>query len=78
MEEALIPFGVAGRSSWLAPRGERTVVKFINIGDVEDYAAPPGPAPPVRLGGEVKIARPCSKAGDDSSPPCRIANPSAR
>jgi hypothetical protein len=38
VEEALAPFGVAGRSGWLAPRCERTVVKFINIGDVEDYA----------------------------------------
>jgi hypothetical protein len=34
VEEAFTPFGVAGRSSWLAPRHERTVVKFINIGDV--------------------------------------------
>jgi hypothetical protein len=40
VDEALTPFGVAGRSSWLAPRCERTVVKFINIGDVEDYAPP--------------------------------------
>jgi hypothetical protein len=29
VEEALTPFGVAGRSSWLAPRCERTVVKLI-------------------------------------------------
>src|SRR5882757_8373190 len=64
MEEALTPFGVAGRSSWLAPRCERTVVKFINIGDIEDYAAPPGPAPRGRLGDEVEIACPCSKAGE--------------
>jgi hypothetical protein len=64
VEEALTPFGVAGRSSWLAPRCERTVVKFIDIGDVEDYAPPPGPAALGRLGDEVKIARPCSKAGE--------------
>ena len=46
MEEALTPFGVARRSRWLAPRCERTVVKFINTGDVEDYASPPGPRRP--------------------------------
>src|SRR3954453_16450078 len=64
VEEALTPFGVAGRSSWLASRCERTVVKFINTGDIENYASPPGPAPSGRLGDEVKIARPCSKAGE--------------
>ncbi len=64
VEEALTPFGVAGRGSWLAPRCERTVVKCVNIGNVEDYPPPPGPAPPGRLGDEVEIARPCSKAGE--------------
>ena len=64
VEEAFTPFGVARRSSWLASRCERTAVEFINIGDVEDYAPPPGPAPPGRLGDEVKIARPCSKANE--------------
>src|ERR1700692_1248628 len=41
-----------------------TAVKCINIGDVEDYAPPPGPAPLGRLGNEVKIAHPYSKAGE--------------
>src|ERR1700730_12872629 len=64
MEEALTPFGVAGRGSWLVSRCECTVVKCVNIGNVEDYPAPPGPAPPGRLGDEIEIARPCSKAGE--------------
>src|ERR1700688_688386 len=64
MEEALTPFGVAGRGSWLVSRCECTVVKCVNIGNVEDYPAPPRPAPLVRLGDEVEIARSCSKAGE--------------
>ena len=64
MEEALTPFGIAGRGSWLVPRRERTVVERINIGNVEDYAPPPGPAPLGMLDDEVEIARPCSKAGE--------------
>ena len=60
VEEALSPFGIAGRGRWLAPCCERTVVKCINIGDVKDNASPPRPAPLCRLGDEVKIARPCS------------------
>ena len=64
VEEALTPFGIARHGSWLVSRCERTVVKCINIGHVEDHAPPPGPAPFGRLGDEVKIARPCSKAGE--------------
>src|SRR5258708_23233675 len=64
MEVALSPFGIAGHGSWLVSCCERTVVKCINIGDVEDYAPPPGPAPLGRLGNEVKIAPPYSKAGE--------------
>ena len=64
VEEALTPFGIAGRGRGLAPRYERTVVKCVNIGNVEDYAPPPGPPPVGRLGDEVKIARPCLKAGE--------------
>src|SRR5437868_2999293 len=64
VEEALAPFGVAGRRRWPAARGERAVVKFIDIGDVEDDAPPPGPAPAGGLGNEVEIARPGSKAGE--------------
>src|SRR6266851_8119229 len=64
VEEALAPFGVAGRGSWLVSRCECTVVKCVNIGNVEDYPPPPGPAPLERLGDEVEIARPCSKAGE--------------
>ena len=37
VEEALTPFGVAGHGSWLESRYERTVVKCVNIGNVEDY-----------------------------------------
>src|SRR3984885_2151974 len=51
------PLGLAGRC-------ERTVVKCVNIGDVENYASPPRPAPLGRLDDEVKIAHPCSKAGE--------------
>ena len=58
------PFGVTGRCSWLAPRRECTFVKSINIGDVKDYATPPGPAPLSRLGDEVEIAHPRSKSGE--------------
>jgi hypothetical protein len=64
VEEALTPFGVAGYGSWLESRYERTVVKCVNIGNVEDYPPPPGPAPLGRLGDEVEIARPGSKAGE--------------
>src|SRR5712671_4421564 len=64
VEEALTPFGIAGHGSWLVSRHERTVVKCVNIGNVEDYPPPPGPAPLGRLGDKVKIARPCSKAGE--------------
>src|ERR1700675_168567 len=64
VEEALTPFGIAGHGSRLVSRGERTVVKCVNIGNVEDYPPPPGPAPLGRLGDEIEIARPCSKAGE--------------
>src|SRR5258708_10087432 len=64
VEEALTPFGIAGHGSWQVSRCERTVVKCVNIGNVEDYPPPPGPAPLGRLGDEVEIARPCSKAGE--------------
>src|ERR1700733_10447050 len=64
VEEALTPFGIVGHSSWLVSRRERTVVKCVNIGNVEDYPPPPGPAPLSGLGDEVEIARPCSKAGE--------------
>jgi hypothetical protein len=37
VEEALTPLGIAARSSWLAPRCERTFVRCINVGHVEDY-----------------------------------------
>jgi len=79
VEVALSPFGIAGHGSWLVSCCERTTVKCINIGDVEDYAPPPGPAPLGRLGNEVKIAPPTRKlVKDDSSPPCRTSNPSER
>jgi len=64
VEEPLTPFGVAGHGSWLVSRCERTVVKGVNIGNVEDYPPLPGPAPLCRLGDEVKVARPSSKAGE--------------
>src|SRR6267154_3479924 len=64
VEEALTPFGIARRGSRLVSRCECTVVKCVNIGNVEDYPAPPGPAPPGRLGDGIEIARPCSKAGE--------------
>jgi hypothetical protein len=64
MEEALTPFGIAGFGGWLAPCRERTFIKCINIGDVEDNAAPPGPAPLGRLRDEVKIARPRAKTSE--------------
>src|ERR1700680_3023716 len=64
VEEALTPFGIVGHGSWLVSRCERTVVKCVNIGNVEDYPPPPGPAPLGRLDDEVEIARPCSKAGE--------------
>src|ERR1700726_3375892 len=38
VEEALTPFGIVGHGSWLVSRCERTVVKCVNIGNVEDYA----------------------------------------
>jgi hypothetical protein len=37
VEEALTPFGVVGHGSWPVSRCERTVVKCVNIGNVEDY-----------------------------------------
>jgi hypothetical protein len=64
VEESLTPFGVVGHGSWLVSRCERTVVECVNIGNVEDYPPPPGPAPLGRLGDEIEIARPCSKAGE--------------
>jgi hypothetical protein len=44
VEEALTPFGIAGHSSRLVSRCERAFVKCVNIGNVEDYPTPPGPA----------------------------------
>jgi hypothetical protein len=64
VEEALTPFGVVRHGGWLVSRCERTVVKCVNIGDVKNYPPPPGPAPLGRLGDEIEIARPCSKAGE--------------
>src|SRR6267142_3159354 len=40
VEEALTPFGIVGHGNWLVSRCERTVVKCINIGNVEDYTQP--------------------------------------
>src|SRR3982074_1111049 len=67
MKEALTPFGITRFRRRLVSRYERTVVKCINIGDVEDYAPPPGPAPLGRLGDEIKVAHPGSQAGE-----CRL------
>src|SRR5207237_2259514 len=64
MEEALTPLGISGLASRLVSRGARALVKTVNIGNVEDCAPPPGPAPLSRLGNDVKITRPCSKAGE--------------
>src|ERR1700716_2074620 len=64
VEEALTPFGVVGHGSRLVSRCERTVVKCVNIGNVEDHPPPPGPAPLGRLGDKIEIARPCSKVGE--------------
>src|SRR5258705_8575307 len=64
VEEALTPFSIAGHGSRLVARCERAVVKCVNIGNVEDYPPPPGPAPLGRLGDKVEIARSCSKAGE--------------
>src|SRR4051812_32109238 len=36
VEEALTPFGIAGRGSWFVSRCARTVVKRVDIGNVED------------------------------------------
>src|ERR1700726_2645470 len=64
MEEALTPLGIAGHGSRLVSRCECTVVKCVNIGNVEDYPPPPGQAPLGRLGDEVGIPRPSLKAGE--------------
>ena len=64
VEEALTPFGITRFCCWLVSCCQRTVVKCVNIGNVENYPPPPGPAPLGRLGDKVKIARPCSKAGE--------------
>jgi hypothetical protein len=64
VEEALTPFGIAGHSSRLVSRSERAFVKYVNIGDVEDDPTPPGPASFGRLGDEVEVTYPCSKAGE--------------
>src|SRR5215212_6882331 len=61
VEEALTPFGIAGRVHWLQSRCAGSVVKDVNISNVEDCPAPPRPAPLIRLGDEIQIARPCSK-----------------
>jgi len=62
--EALTPFGIAGHSRWLVSLCERAFVKCVSIGDVEDDPTPPGPASFGRLGDEVEVACPCSKAGE--------------
>jgi hypothetical protein len=62
VEDALSPFGVAGRGI-LATRREYTFAKSIKIAD-KDHAPPTGPAPLSKLGDEVEIARPCAKAGE--------------
>ncbi len=40
VQEALSPFRITRLCRWLVPCSERTLVKCINIGDVEDYASP--------------------------------------
>jgi hypothetical protein len=64
VKEALAPFGVAWRGGRLVSRRERALVKCVDIGDVENGAPPPGPAPLGGLGDQVEIARSCSKAGE--------------
>jgi hypothetical protein len=64
VEEALTPFGVVRHGGWLVSRCERTVVKCVNIGNVEYYSPLPGPAPLGRLADEIEIARPCLKVGE--------------
>jgi len=38
VEEALTPFGILGRGSWLVSRCERTVVKCVDIGSAARQA----------------------------------------
>ena len=54
----------ASRGTVAGSYPERAFVKYVNIGDVEDDPTPPGPASFSRLGDEVEVTYPCSKAGE--------------
>src|SRR5215470_1826627 len=64
VEIALPPLGIAGRGRGLQPRRKRLVVKCIDIGDIENYPSPPGPAFMIRLSNQVEITRSRLKAGE--------------
>src|ERR1700694_4735081 len=64
VEGGITRFGIVGHGGWLVSRCERTVVKCVNIGNVEDYPPPRGPAPLGRLGDEAEIASSCPKASE--------------
>src|SRR2546423_6733074 len=63
MKVAFSPFGIAGHGRGLAPGHQRALVECIDVRDVEDDAAPPGPALLIRSRNQVEIAGPCLKAG---------------
>src|SRR5207237_8530852 len=63
MKVALSPFGISGHSRGLAPSRQRTVIKCINVGHVEDDASPAGPALFIGPGNQVEIAHPGPKSG---------------
>src|SRR5215469_14796758 len=45
VEVALAPFGVARLGLGVIARGDQPVMEGVDIGVIEDHAAPPGPAP---------------------------------
>jgi hypothetical protein len=49
VKEALTPFGVTWRGGWPISRRDGALVNRIDIGNVENDASPPGPAPLDRL-----------------------------
>ena len=67
VEGALAPFGIAGGRRWREPGGTRPRIEAIHIGHIEDDASPPGPLSVCRLGDQVQLARPGSKAGERGS-----------
>ena len=69
VEVALAPAASRGAVLGWYPAASARCVQRVHVGVVEDRAAPPGPLPLRRLGGEIEVTRARAEAGEAALPP---------